>query len=221
VTAANARDNATRNEYAHLREPMTVEDVMNSPVLWDPIRYGETCPSSDGAVALVLGSEEVAQKGPRKPAWIKSGASYAEAMWVPGRDQVSPRAGKMAAKAVYEGAGITNPWKEIDTAEIYVPFAWFEAMWLENLGFCDVGEGWKIIDRGEQKMGAHLPINPSGGVLATNPIGASGMLRLGEAALQVMGRAGGHQVEGAKTALGHAYGGGAQYFAMWIVSSER
>ncbi len=221
VTAANARDNATRNEYAHLREPMSVEDVMNSPVLWDPIRYGETCPSSDGACALVIASEDTAKKGPRKPAWIKSGASYAEAMWVPGRDQVSPRAGKACAKAVYDGAGITNPWKQIDTAEIYVPFAWFEAMWLENLGFCDVGEGWKIIDRGEQKMGAHLPINPSGGVLATNPIGASGMLRLGEAALQVMGRAGAHQVEGAKTALGHAYGGGAQYFAMWVVSSER
>ena len=91
-------------------------------------------------------------------------------------------------------------------------------MWLENLSFCDVGEGWKIIDRGEQKMGAHLPINPSGGVLCTNPIGASGMLRLGEAALQVMGRAGAHQVDGVHNALGHAYGGGAQYFAMWLVS---
>jgi acetyl-CoA C-acetyltransferase len=221
VTAANARDNATRNEYAHLREPVTVEDVMNSPYLWEPIRYLETCPSSDGACALIVASEEVAKKGPRKPAWIKSGYSYAEAMWVPGRDQVSPLAGRICAKAVYDKAGITDPWKQIDTAEIYVPFAWFEAMWLENLGFCDVGEGWKIIDRGEQKFGAHLPINPSGGVLCTNPIGASGMLRLGEAALQVMGRADAHQVEGAKTALGHAYGGGAQYFAMWIVSSER
>jgi acetyl-CoA C-acetyltransferase len=94
-------------------------------------------------------------------------------------------------------------------------------MWLENLGFCDVAEGWKLVDRGEVKFGAHLPINPSGGVLCSNPIGASGMLRLGEAALQVMGRAGEHQVEGAKTALGHAYGGGAQYFAMWVVGSER
>jgi acetyl-CoA C-acetyltransferase len=93
-------------------------------------------------------------------------------------------------------------------------------MWLENLGFCAVGDGWKLIERGEQKMGAHLPINPSGGVLNTNPIGASGMLRFGEAALQVMGRAGAHQVEGAKVALGHAYGGGAQYFSIWIVSSE-
>ncbi len=220
LTAVSARDNAGRNEYAHLREPISLDDVMNSPFLWEPIRYLETCPSSDGAIALVVASEEAARKGPRQPAWIKSGYSYAEAMWVPGRDQVSPLAGRACAKAVYDKAGITDPWNQIDTAEIYVPFAWFEAMWLENLGFCDVGEGWKIIDRGEQKFGAHLPINPSGGVLASNPIGASGMLRLGEAALQMMGRAGAHQVEGAKTALGHAYGGGAQYFAMWIVGSE-
>jgi acetyl-CoA C-acetyltransferase len=220
TTAVNSRDNATRNEYAHLREPMTLEDVMNSPVLWDPIRFGETCPSSDGAVAMVIASAEAAKKGPRKPAWIKGGASYAEAMWVPGRDQVSPRAGHICAKAVYEQAGITDPWNQIDTAEIYVPFAWFEAMWLENLGFRDVGQGWRAIDRGEVKFGAHLPVNPSGGVLASNPIGASGMLRLAEAALQVMGRAGARQVDGAKIALGHAYGGGAQYFAMWIVGSE-
>jgi acetyl-CoA C-acetyltransferase len=93
-------------------------------------------------------------------------------------------------------------------------------MWLENLGFTDVAEGWKAVERGETKFGAHLPINPSGGVLATNPIGASGMLRLGEAALQVMGRAGEHQVPNVKKALGHAYGGGAQYFAMWVVSTE-
>jgi acetyl-CoA C-acetyltransferase len=221
LVAVNARENAGRNEYAHLREPMTLEDVMNSPVLWDPIRYLETCPSSDGAVALVVASEEQARKGPRKPAWVKAGYSYAEAMWVPGRDQVSPAAGRACAKAVYERAGIRDPWKDIQAVEMYVPFAWFEPMWLENLGFCDLGEGWKIVDRGEQRMGAHLPVNPSGGVLCTNPIGASGMLRLGEAALQVMGRAGAHQVDGVKNALGHAYGGGAQYFAMWLVSTER
>jgi acetyl-CoA C-acetyltransferase len=220
MTAANARENATRNEYAHLREPITVEDVMNSPVLWDPIRYLDTCPSSDGAVALVVGSERAAKQGPRKPAWIKGAYSYAEAMWVPGRDQVSPLAGRVCAKAVYDKAGIRDPWKEIQTAEIYVPFSWFEAMWLENLGFCDVGGGWRIVDRGDQKMTGHLPINPSGGVLCTNPIGASGMLRLGEAALQVMGRAGARQVPKVRNALGHAYGGGAQYFAMWVVSNE-
>jgi acetyl-CoA C-acetyltransferase len=220
MIAANARDNAGRNEYAHLTDPMTVEDVMNSPMLWEPIRYLETCPSSDGAIALVISNEEQAKKGPRKPAWIKGAASYAEAMWVPGRDQVSPRAGKVCAKAVYDKAGIKNPWNDIQTAEIYVPFSWFEAMWLENLGFAAEGDGWKVVDRGDQKFGRHLPINPSGGVLCTNPIGASGMIRLGEAALQVMGRAGAHQVEGTRNALGHAYGGGAQYFAMWVVSTE-
>ncbi|MBI3785822.1 MAG: thiolase domain-containing protein [Deltaproteobacteria bacterium] len=220
LTVVNARDNATRNEHAHLREPMSLEDVMNTPMLWEPLRFGETCPSSDGAIAMIISSGDLAKKGPRKPAWVKSGYSYAEAMWVPGRDQVSPKAGQVCAKHVYDKAGITDPWNQIDTAEIYVPFSWFEAMWLENLGFRGVGEGWKAIDRGDTKFGAHLPINPSGGVLCSNPIGASGMIRLGEAALQVMGRAGAHQVEGAKTALGHAYGGGAQYFAMWIVSSQ-
>jgi len=220
MIAANARDNAARNEYAHLRESMSVQDVLDSMMLWDPIRYLETCPSSDGAIAMVIANEEQAKRGPRKPAWVKAGASYAEAMYVPGRDQVNPQAGRDCAKHVYAQAGITDPWNQIDVAEYYVPFSWFEAMWLENLGFCELGEGWKIVERGEQKFGAHLPVNPSGGVLCTNPIGASGMLRLGEAALQIMGRAGEHQVEGAKTALGHAYGGGAQYFAIWIVSSE-
>ncbi len=220
LVVVNARENAARNEYAHLREPVTLEGVLQSPMLWDPIRYLETCPSSDGAVAMVLASEEAAKKGPRRPAWIKAGTSYAEAMWVPGRDQVNPLAGRICAKAAYERAGITDPWNQIDTAEIYVPFSWFEPMWLENLGFCEVGDGWKIVDRGERRLGSHLPVNPSGGVLCTNPIGASGMIRLAEAALQVMGRAGEHQVEGARTALGHAYGGGAQYFAMWIVSCD-
>jgi acetyl-CoA C-acetyltransferase len=220
LVAVNARANAAKNEYAHLREPMTLEDVLQSPVLWDPIRYLETCPSSDGACALVLASAEAARRGPRRPAWIRAGYSYAEAMWVPGRDQVNPMAGRICAQAVYETAGIRDPWNEIQVAELYVPFAWFEPMWLENLGFCEIGDGWRIVDRGEQRLGAHLPINPSGGVLATNPIGASGMLRLGEAALQVMGRAGEHQVGGVRNALGHAYGGGAQYFAMWIVSRE-
>jgi acetyl-CoA C-acetyltransferase len=220
IVAANARENAARNEYAHLREPMTVEDVLASPMLWDPLRYLETCPSSDGAIAIVMSSEEQAKKGPRKPAWIKAGATYAEPMYVPGRDQVSPLAGRTCAKFVYEKAGIKNPWKEIQVAEFYVPFSWYEPMWLENLGFAEVGDGWKVIDRGDQKFGRHMPVNPSGGVLNTNPIGASGMLRFGEAALQVMGRAGEHQVGGVKTALGHAYGGGAQYFSIAILSTE-
>jgi acetyl-CoA C-acetyltransferase len=94
-------------------------------------------------------------------------------------------------------------------------------MWLENLGFCDLGEGWKLTDEGVTTMDGSLPVNMSGGVLSSNPIGASGMIRFGEAALQVMGLAEDHQVEDAKISMGHAYGGAAQFFAMWIVSSTK
>jgi len=94
-------------------------------------------------------------------------------------------------------------------------------MWLENLGFADEGQGWRMTLDGDTALGGRLPINPSGGVMCTNPIGASGMLRFAEAAMQVRGTAGDHQVDGAKRALGHAYGGGSQFFAMWIVGSAK
>ena len=91
---------------------------------------------------------------------------------------------------------------------------------MDNLGIAEKNEGWKLTDSGATALDGDIPVNCSGGVLSTNPIGASGMLRFAEAAMQVRGQAGEHQVEGAKLALGHAYGGGAQYFAMWVVSSE-
>jgi acetyl-CoA C-acetyltransferase len=105
--------------------------------------------------------------------------------------------------------------------EMYVPFSWYEPMWLENLGFAAEGEGWKLVEAGVTGFDGDLPVNPSGGVLSSNPIGASGMIRFAEAALQVRGLAGEHQVDGARLAMGHAYGGGAQFFSMWLVGSER
>jgi acetyl-CoA C-acetyltransferase len=136
-----------------------------------------------------------------------------------GKDHVNPRAGADCAAALWREAGITRPADEIDVAEIYVPFSWFEPMWLENLGFAEPGQGWRLTEAGETQIGGRLPVNPSGGVLSSNPIGASGLLRFAEAALQVMGKAGAHQVDGARTALGHAYGGGSQYFSMWVGAS--
>ena len=130
---------------------------------------------------------------------------------------MNPRAGADCARQVYSDAGITPD--QLDAAEIYVPFSWYEPMWLENLGLFE--SGWKAVDEGWTELGGRLPINPSGGVLSTNPIGASGMIRFAEAALQVRGRAGEHQVDGARLAMGHAYGGGSQFFSMWIVGSER
>jgi acetyl-CoA C-acetyltransferase len=221
LVAVKDRQNGAKNPYAHLQQAdITFESVQASAMLWDPIRYDETCPSSDGACAVVIGNEEAAA-AVDKPAWIHATAMRSEPTQFAGRDQVNPQAGRDAAAALWKQAGITNPLEQIDVAEIYVPFSWFEPMWLETLGFMPEGEGWKLTEAGETAIGGKLPINASGGVLSSNPIGASGMLRFAEAAMQVMGRAGEHQVDGARTALGHAYGGGSQFFSMWVVGSER
>ena len=90
-----------------------------------------------------------------------------------------------------------------------------------RMPFADEGEGWRMVEDGATQMDGDLPVNMSGGVLSSNPIGASGTLRFAEAAMQVRGQAGEHQIDGAKVALGHAYGGGSQFFAMWVVGSEQ
>ncbi|WP_016931887.1 thiolase domain-containing protein [Rhodococcus sp. R1101] len=225
MVAVKDRINGAKNPYAHLKQPdITLEKVQASQMLWDPIRYDETCPSSDGACAVVLGDEDTAkaaEQAGRRVAWIHATAMRTEPTTYAGRDQVNPEAGRVAAAALWKQAGITDPLTEIDCAEIYVPFSWFEPMWLENLGFASEGSGWKLTEAGETAIGGRLPVNMSGGVLCSNPIGASGMIRFAEAAIQVMGTAGDHQVDGARKALGHAYGGGSQYFSMWVVGSDR
>jgi acetyl-CoA C-acetyltransferase len=219
--AVKDRKNALRNPYAHLHmKDISLEAVAKSPMLWDPIRYLETCPSSDGACAVVLAGAEAARKAPHRPAWVRGTAVRSEPNLFAGRDSIDPRAGRDCAADVYRQAGITDPRRQIDVAEIYVPFSWFEPMWLENLGFAERNQGWRPVADGETELDGELPINPSGGVLSTNPIGASGLLRFAEAALQVRGQAGEHQVDGARVALGHAYGGGSQFFAMWIVADQ-
>jgi acetyl-CoA C-acetyltransferase len=218
LVAVKDRRNGALNPHAHLRQPdITLESVQASPMLWDPIRYDETCPSSDGACAMVIGDQQAASASDRQVAWIRATAMRTEPTFYSGKDHVDPRAGAEAAAALWAAAGIKDPMEEIDVAELYVPFSWFEPMWLENVGFAQKGQGWKLVESGETALGGALPVNPSGGVLCSNPIGASGLLRFAEAAMQVMGRAGEHQVAGASTALGHAYGGGSQFFSMWVV----
>jgi len=219
--AVKDRLNALKNPNAHLHIPdISIEKVKESPMLWDPLHFLESCPSSDGAAAIVLGSEEVAKAAPTTPAWVISHAKRTEFGSFPGRDTVRPQAGVDCSAELYRTAGITDPLRQIDCAEIYVPFSWYEPMWLEGHDIVPIGEGWKLTDSGATALDGSFPVNPSGGVLSSNPIGASGLIRCLEAANQVRGTAGEYQVDGAKVALGHAYGGAAQYFAMWIVSSE-
>jgi acetyl-CoA C-acetyltransferase len=92
---------------------------------------------------------------------------------------------------------------------------------MENLGFAPENEGWKMVYEGATALDGDMPINMSGGVLSTNAIGASGMVRYAEAAMQVRGQAGEHQVDGARVSMGHAYGGGSQYFSMCLFGAEK
>jgi acetyl-CoA C-acetyltransferase len=222
--AVKDRLNALKNPYAHLKiEDISIEKVKASPMMWEPLRYLESCPSSDGACAVVFtdraGGEAAAADG-RPPAWVLGTAVRSEPSSFPGRDPVRPQAAIDCAADVYKQAGITDPRHQIDVAELYVPFSWYEAIWLEAHGIAEIGRGWRMIDDGETELGGSFPVNASGGVLSSNPIGASGLLRFAEAANQVRGQAGEHQVDGARVALAQAYGANSQYFSMWVVASS-
>lgn len=220
--AVKDRLQALKNPYAHLHlEDISLEMVEESMMLWDPLHYLEACPSSDGAAAMVLGTEQAAGEAEaatgRPPAWVHGMAMRSEPTMFAGRDQINPRAGQECAADVYRQAGIGDPRADFDCAEVYVPFSWYEPMWLEGHDIAGPGEGWKMVDSGATDLGGDFPVNPSGGVLSTNAIGASGMVRFAEAALQVRGLAGEHQVDGVRTALAQAYGGAANYFAMGVL----
>ena len=219
--AVKDRLNAVKNPYAHLKLPdITIEKVRDSMMLWDPIHFLESCPSSDGACAIVVADHDTA----RKHSYAGVGARHRDAV----RARPVPRArhrapagrGRLQRRGLPGRPGSPTRVEQIDVAELYVPFSWYEPMWLEGHDLADPGEGWKMTDNGATEMTGSFPVNPSGGVLSSNPIGASGMIRFAEAALQVQGKAGEHQVEGAKVALGHAYGAMAQYFAMAVLSSS-
>ena len=222
--AVKDRQNALKNEYAHLKiADISIEKVRESPMMWEPTRYLESCPSSDGACAVIFTDEEggnAAASDGRQPAWVLGTAVRSEPGGFPGRDGVRPQGAIDCAWDLYGQVGITNPREQIDMAELYVPFSWYEPIWLEGHDIAPVGEGWKMVDSGETELTGSFPVNCSGGVLSTNPIGASGLLRFAEAALQVRGLAGEHQVDGVNVALAQAYGANMQYFAMWIVANS-
>jgi acetyl-CoA C-acetyltransferase len=222
MVAVKDRLNALKNPHAQLKIPdITVEKVLESEMVIPPLHRLECCPTSDGAGAIIFTSERKVPKTARRPAWLHASSTRTEAMGHPSRSWVSPLAGQEAARDVYRQAGITDPLKELDAAEIYVPFSWFEPMWLENLGIVEENKGWELTESGGTSMEGVFPVNASGGVLSANAIGAAGLIRCAEAAMQVRGTAGEHQIDGVRKAMGHAYGGGSNYFAIWIVGADK
>jgi len=220
VSVKNHR-NAKNNPYAHMPLDITVEDVMKSPLLAEPIKRLDTSPISDGACALIIATEEEARKRAKRPVWVKGVAHCTDAYRLGERDLTYSNALEMAARKAYQMAGITGPFRQIDVAEVYDAFSYMELMWYEGLGFCGWGEGGKLIESGKTEMDGDLPVNPSGGVLSAHSVQVAGMARIAEAVLQLRGEAGERQVPGAKVALAHGINGiCGQTHCVWILSNE-
>ncbi len=207
VTVKN-RSNAANNPFAHLQMPnITLESVMNSQMISYPLRLNDCCPQSEGACAVIYANEQEAKKIRDNPAWVHSVATVH--YYTYGCDDVMfdlPTA-TIASKKAYKKAGIKDPIKDLDVAEVYEPTSWAELSWTEALGFAEPGKGGEILREGITQMGGELPVNPSGGVLSTNPIGATALVRIAEAAIQVMGIGGKRQVPDAERALAMGFGG--------------
>lgn len=209
MVAVKARRNAANNPHAHLQMPdLTVEQVLESRMLAHPVRLLDMCPQSDGAAAIVVASGDAARRHCRQPAWVHAAVTRHDQPYLGDLDRrlVTMRALRDAARAAYSEAAITRPLADIDVAEIYEPVTYAELAWYEALGFCEDGGAGRLIEEGVTGMDGELPVNPSGGVLSTNPVGASGVIRVAEISSQLMGRAGSRQVSGARTALATGYG---------------
>lgn len=207
--AVKSRRNAALNPHAHLHDAnATIEDVLGSKMLAYPVRLMDMCPQSDGACAIVLASEDVAGAQCDRPAWIEAATTRHQQPNIGDieRRLVTMETLRDASREVYAKAGITDPVRDLDVAEIYEPTTYTELAWYEILGFCQEGEAGALIESGETEIGGALPVNPSGGVLCANPVGATGVIRVAEAAKQILGRAGDYQIKGATTALATGYG---------------
>ncbi len=205
--AVRNRANAKNNPFAQEPMDITVDDVLGSKMLVSPIRLLDTKPISDGACAMIVAREDKAKKLTKKPVWILGVSNCYETHYLGDRDLADCDALTKAAKKAYSMAGIDNPLKEIDVAEISTEYSYQEPLWLEGLGLCNRGDGGKFVESKAVKMSGKLPVNPSGGVLPGNPNGVAGIARVIEAVLQLRGDAGKRQVKGANVALAHGYTG--------------
>ncbi len=208
VSVKNKR-NAADHPAALLGDPdITVEDVLDSPVLAWPVQRLDVSPVTDGAVALVMSASHVARRVTDKPVWIEGvGWNLDTAYWT-NRDLSYPVYVEEAARMAYEMAGITEPRKQIHIAEPYDPFDYKELHHLEGLMLFDKGEAPRAAADGVTQRDGDLPVCPSGGLLGVgNPIAAAGLMKVAEIFWQLRGEAGARQVPGnPKRGLAQAWG---------------
>ena len=226
--SVKAHHNGALNPNAHIRKEVSIEDVLDSRYLAWPIKLLDACPQSAGGCAVVLSSADAVKPESQSPAWVTGISMAGESYFIGDRLETSERgydygdaeALAVAAERAYEMAGITDPKSQIDAIETYASFTPVEVHNAEALGFADLGTAGPLFEEGFFDLDGEIPLNPSGGVICTNPISVTAMVRFVEAVLQVQGNAGAHQVEGAKTVVATGAGGSHQFFNVAVVTSE-
>ncbi len=220
ITVKN-RKNALKNELACYRKPIYEEEVLESKVISWPLRQLDVAPYCDGACALVLASEKKAKQLSSFPVWILGMGWSTETYYLGERELISLRSLEKAGRMAYDMAGITDPFKSLDVAEISDHSNYRELLAYEALGFCEKGRSARLIDEGNTEISGELPVNPSGGILSGNPFVAAGLVRLAEVTLQVRGDAGAQQVDKVKTGLAHgSYGFAGQGNSVFILGKD-
>jgi len=194
------------NPKAQFQKEITLETVLSSARVADPLKLYDCCPFTDGGAALVLASEEVARRS-RRPIWVLGSAAASDWMLLGDkRDLSRVPATERAAAAAYRQAG-KRP-EDVDVVELHDCFTIAEIVATEGLGLFEPGTGGLAAEKGWTSLGGKVPVNPSGGLKAKgHPIGATGAAQICEIVTQLRAEAGPRQVEGARTGLTHTLGG--------------
>jgi acetyl-CoA C-acetyltransferase len=187
-----------------------IDELMeNSPKLVGELRLIHMCSQSDGACALILAEEKTARKISPKPVWIRDHITVhrEESFNLFGLESAETTH-RFAARHLFERNGIADPLHYFDVFEMYDPSAWWGLDWIREFFLLPGDEHLQLVENRETMIGGKIPINPSGGVIAANPIGATALLRVAEAALQIRGDAGRHQIPApVRHALASGFGG--------------
>jgi acetyl-CoA C-acetyltransferase len=225
VTVKN-RMHAAKNPHAHLRKETTIDEVMASRLISWPIKLLDCCPQSSGGGAMVLASEKYIHERNLEAVWVTGVGHCSETYYLGdrmGRRLVADHSDAYALKRSFERsyamAGVRDPQKQVDVAELYAPFSNTEYHSIEATGLAGLGQSVAQLRAGRFSLGGEIPVNPSGGTLCTNAIAVTAMMRAAEIALQVWGRAGERQVPGAKLGIASGNGGDHQFFGTMVIEA--
>jgi len=207
MVAVKNHHNGSFNPIAQYHMEITVDDVLNSPMVADPLHILDCSPITDGAAALVLAPTDIARKYSDSPIKIIASAQASDTLSLHDRRDITTLDATVhAARAAYTMAGVQPA--EIDMAEVHDCFTIGEILAIEDLGFFEKGQGGRATEEGLTALGSKIPINPSGGLKACgHPVGATGIKQAYEMVLQLRGQAGQRQVEGSEIGLTHNVGG--------------